>query len=86
MGTSLQVIPGIGKKMEKHLQSIGYNFVEDLENENPDDIYNKHCIHDGHQVDRCCLYAYRLCVAFANAKARGEELDEKQLLWYNWKD
>ncbi|MDR1101241.1 MAG: helix-hairpin-helix domain-containing protein [Clostridiales bacterium] len=82
MAEPLTIIPGIGKNMEQHLKHIGYNCVEDLVGQNPEVIYEKDCIFQGCKVDRCCLYVYRLAVAFAEKRID----DPEKLKWWNWKD
>ena len=80
--TELTNIPGIGNNMKQYLMNIGYNCVEDLKGQNPEEIYEKHCLFEGYKVDRCCLYVYRLAVAFAEDKID----DSEKLKWWNWKD
>ena len=76
--TGLTQIPGIGEKMVDHLINAGYPTVESLIVE----IYQKDCLYQGAQVDRCALYCYRLAVAYAD----GAINDPKKLKWWNWKD
>lgn len=81
--TDLTVIPGIGKKMKEYMQNIGINSVEDLKGQDPQDIYMRHCLFEGHKVDRCCLYVYRLAVEFANNNGK---LPPNKQNWNDWKD
>jgi hypothetical protein len=83
--TDLTQIPGIGAKMAQHLINIGYTTIESLKGQSPDDIYTKHCLHNGvgNQSCRCVLYCYRLAVAFADND--GELPPDKQN-WGDWKD
>lgn len=82
MGTKLTVIPGVGKNMEQHLNSLGYDSVESLVGECPEEMYRRECVQNGGNVDRCVLYVYRLAVYFAeNSKHEPEKLK-----WWNWKD
>ena len=81
--TDLTNIPGIGKKMARHLINAGYPNIKSLKGQNPDVIYNDDCLFQGTQVDRCALYCYRLAVAYADND--GELPPDKQK-WWNWKD
>ena len=82
MKSDLTQIPGIGKNMERHLINAGYTSIESLRGQDPLEIYNKDCIYQGVQVDRCALYVYRLAVAYAD----GTITDPEKLKWWNWKD
>ena len=75
-------IPGVGKSLKQRLENLGYRYVEDLEGENPQDIYEKDCETQGRCVNRCALYAYRLAVAYAE----GQISEPDKLKWWNWKE
>ena len=77
-----QVIPGIGKSMARDLVDLGYRDVEELQCQDPDEMYLKLCSLRGQHQDRCVLYVFRCAVYFASAKA----LDQELLKWWNWKD
>jgi len=79
--TELTQIPGIGKRMAEHLVNAGYPTIESLKGQSPDLIYAKACT-SGMMDDRCALYQFRLCVAYAEDKIT----DPAKLKWYNWKD
>ena len=80
MGTDLLTIPGVGKNMKKHLEAIGVSCVEDLAGKDPEELYARDCARfPGEALDRCCLYVYRLAVAFAEGRA---DTPEKQKWWY----
>lgn len=64
MKTPLQKIPGVGKNMAAHLESLGICCVEDLREKDPKELYDRDCMQHGYQ-DRCVLYVYRCAVYFA---------------------
>jgi len=82
MLTDLQIIPGVGKNIEKHLIDLGYTTVASLKGESPAEMYQRDCLQRGTQLDRCLLYVYRLAVYFAE----NDEYEPDKLKWWNWKD
>lgn len=83
MKTDLQTIPGVGKNMADHLKAIGVMSVEDLRGRDPEELYLQDCARfPGQVLDRCCLYVYRLAVAYAEGRA---DTPDKQK-WWNYKD
>lgn len=78
----LQVIPGVGPSLEQDLINLGITKVSDLKNQNPEELYEKHCIQQGTKVDRCVLYVFRCAVYFASET----DHDSALLKWWNWKD
>ena len=82
MGSDLQKIPGVGKNIEKHLMNIGYDSIESLKGQNPQEMYLKDCAYKGFKEDRCLLYIYRLVVYYAE----NETHEPEKLKWGNWKD
>lgn len=77
--TDLKTIPGVGKNMADHLRAIGVTCVEDLKGRNPEELYRMDQLRfPGEKLDRCCLYVYRLAVAFAEGRA---DTPEKQKWW-----
>ena len=83
MDTDLLTIPGVGKNMKKHLESIGVSCVEELVGRDPEELYALDCARfPGETLDRCCLYVYRLAVAYAEGRA---DTPEKQK-WWNYQD
>lgn len=80
--SSLQQIPGIGPNLEKDLESIRINKIEDLKNKNPEMLYQKLMDKVGAHVDRCVLYTFRCAIYFASRKTH----DPEKLKWWNWKD
>ena len=78
----LRTIPGIGVSLETDLQDLGYRAVRDLENEDPESMYEALCDLRGQHIDRCCLYVFRCAVYFASHTTH----DPERLKWWNWKD
>lgn len=80
MKTPLQTIPGVGKNMAGHLEAFGVTCVEELVGKDPEALYKlDQARFPGEKLDRCCLYVYRLAVAFAEGRA---DTAEKQKWWY----
>ena len=79
--TELEIIPGIGKIMAQDLIEIGYTTIESLKDQDPQQMYDRHCEVKRHRVDRCVLYTFRCAVYFAS----NEIYDPKKLKWWNWK-
>ena len=73
-------IPGVGKETEKDLISLGYEKIEDLVDENPEDMYLRECEIKGEKVDRCQLYLYRYIVYYANGNS-----DRLNKRWWDFK-
>lgn len=83
MRTDLKTIPGVGKNMAEHLNAIGVTCVEDLAGRDPEELYlQDQTRFPGEKLDRCCLYVYRLAVAWAEGRC---DTPEKQK-WWNWTD
>ena len=78
----LQTIPGVGKHMAAHLNALGISCLNDLKGKDPEALYAQECAQQGHTVDRCVLYVYRLAVAWAEGRIETPE----QHKWWNWKD
>jgi GNAT superfamily N-acetyltransferase/ribonuclease HI len=81
--TDLTKIPGIGKKMARHLINAGYPYIKSLKGQDPEEIYHKDCLFQGKQVDKCSLYCYRLAVHYADND--GQLPPDKQK-WWDWKE
>jgi hypothetical protein len=78
----LQQIPGVGQSIAEDLWNLGFRSVQDLNGQDPEDLYLKHCAQKGMYVDRCMLYVLRCAVYYASRKRHDPEL----LKWWNWKD
>jgi len=81
--TDLTEIPGIGKKMARHLINAGYPNIKSLKGKSPDEIYYDDCEFQGFQVDKCALYCYRLAVHYADNDG---VLPHDKQKWWDWKD
>jgi len=77
----LKTLPGVGKKLARELYDLGYRHVSDLENEDPEKMYQQLCYLRGKHIDRCVLYVFRCAVYYAS---NGEYTPEL-LKWWNWK-
>ena len=80
--TDLCAIPGVGPNMKQHMIRLGYHWVEDLKQANPDEMYQQDCILHGGQLDRCVLYVYRLAVYFSTTP----NPEPQKLKWWYWKE
>lgn len=80
--TDLRTIPGVGANMKEHFISLGYHWVEDLKEANPEEMYERDRILHGGSLDRCVLYVYRLAAYVANTA----NPDPQKLQWWLWKD
>ncbi len=78
----LEKIPGVGKSIAQDLRTLGIHGIQDLKARDPEDLYQKLCVQQGKQVDRCMLYVFRCAVYYASTKEREPEL----LKWWNWKN
>ena len=77
-----QRIPGVGKSISLDLWNLGFRGVEELQKQDPEEMYERFCIQEGMHVDRCLLYVFRCAVYYAS----NEHHDEELLKWWNWKD
>lgn len=80
--SDLQNIPGVGPKIEKGLQDIGINCIDDLKEKRPEDLYNRLCKFKKSNIDRCELYIFRCAVYYAE----NNKYDPDLLKWWNWKE
>jgi hypothetical protein len=78
----LQMIPGVGPSISWDLWELGYRTVQDLHDQDPQEMYEAHCMLQGEEVDRCVLYVFCCAVYFASHETHDPEL----LRWWNWKD
>jgi hypothetical protein len=82
VSADLQRIPGIGPSMARDLLDLGYDQVEDLDGQDPQEMYDRLKALRGGYMDRCVLYVFRCAVYFAE----NSEHDPELLKWWNWKD
>ena len=77
-----QCIPGVGKSISMDLWNMGFRAVQELQHQDPEEMYLKFCAQQGMHVDRCLLYVFRCAVYYAS----NEQHDPELLKWWNWKD
>lgn len=82
MKNELLSIPGVGSSISADLHKLGVKKVSDLKQSDPEDLYNRLCISEGTQIDRCVLYVFRCAVYYAS----NDKHDPDLLKWWNWKD
>ncbi len=82
MKTELRKIPGVGPNIEQHLLYLGYDSIQSLKNQDPEEMFARECALRNVNLDRCLLYVYRLAVYFAE----NERHEPEKLKWWNWKD
>lgn len=63
MNTPLRRIPGVGKNMAAHLESLGIRWVEESRGQDPQELYDRDCRQHGYQ-DRLCAVCLPLCRVF----------------------
>ena len=68
--------------MARRLERIGCPTLESLRGRDPEELYQRECLAEGCQVDRCVLYVDRLAVHFAE---HGSCPPDKAN-WWDWKD
>ena len=80
--TDLRTIPGVGPSIEIDLIDLGIQAVSELQERNPDHLYDDLCRLRGERIDPCVKYIFRCAVYFAS-----NEVHEPALLqWWNWKE
>ncbi len=77
-----QEIPGVGPSMAQDIADLGFSRLQELNNENPEAMYDNLCKLRKQHIDRCVLYVFRAAVYYASRKKHDPEL----LKWWNWKD
>jgi hypothetical protein len=78
----LKQIPGVGKSVAEDLWLLNISAVSDLENQDPEQLYQSLCLIRKQKIDRCMLYVFRCAVYYASTKNPKSEL----LKWWNWKN
>ena len=78
----LRTIPGVGASIAQDLFELGVRRVADLKNADAENLYERRCVQQGVQIDRCLLYVFRCAVYFASTPRPNARL----LKWWNWKD
>lgn len=79
---SLQSISGVGPRIAAELERLGISSVSDLQDKDPEELYERLQRISGEKVDRCVLYVLRCAVYYAS----NESHDPEMLKWWNWKD
>jgi len=78
----LQQIPGVGTSISQDLWDLGIRSIADLNDKNPEKLYQQLCRLHNTLIDRCMLYVLRCAVYYASEKKHNPAL----LKWWNWKD
>jgi pathogenicity locus Cdd1 protein len=78
----LRRIPGVGPSIAQDLLDLGVRSVADLEDADPEALYQRLCALRGAHQDRCLLYVFRCAVYFAGPGPH----DPERLRWWVWKD
>lgn len=78
----LRTIPCVGPSLAEDLVDLGYNDVDQLARQNPEQMYEALCQLRNTHIDRCVLYVFRCAVYYASHT----EYDTELLKWWNWKD
>ena len=51
--SELEQIPGVGKAIAEDLNHLGIHHVQELQNQDPEVLYQQLCDYEGKPVDRC---------------------------------
>lgn len=74
-------LPGIGLRIGRYMNDLGYYRVGDLKGANAEEMYVQHNILRGFEDDRCFLYVFRMAIYFAEHDVH----DPERLRWWNWR-
>ena len=74
-------LPGIGPRIGKYMNDMGYYRIEDLKGADAEEMYIRHNIMRGFEDDPCFLYVFRMAIYFAEH----DVTDPDQLHWWNWR-
>lgn len=80
----LATIPGVGKSIALDLWNIHIRSIADLQEKDPEILYDLSNKYVGTIQDRCLLYVFRCAVYYANTPK--EKQDAEKLKWWNWKE
>ena len=75
-------IPGVGKNIAQDFIDLGYKTVSDLQDNDPQQMFDTLCNLRKERIDRCVLYVFRGAVYFASR----DDHDPELLKWWNWQD
>jgi len=82
INNAFQVIPSVGKSLNKDFIDLGYQKISELIGEDPEAMYQDLIALRGCHIDRCVLYVFRCAVYYAS----NAEHDAELLKWWKWKD
>ena len=80
--SDLQTVPGVGPSIEQDFLDLEIYTVNDLQQKDPELLFEKLCKIRGKSIDRCVLYVFRCAVYYAENDKHNPEL----LKWWNWKN
>ena len=80
--STFEAIPGIGPKLARVFQDLGFTDASELRGQDPETMYEDLRSLRGTHVDRCVLYTFRCAVYFVSNDSHDPEL----LKWWSWKD
>lgn len=66
----LTSIPGVGPSIAHDLNRLGINTVNDLQDKDAQELYDRLAMLDGHPHDRCVLYVFACAVYYVNTTNR----------------
>lgn len=78
----LRQIPGVGRSIAEDLWELDIRSTADLQDKDPEILYQQLCVIQGQKIDRCMLYVLRCAVYYAS----NTEYQPELLKWWNWKD
>ena len=78
----LRQIPGVGPSIAEDLLELDIRSTADLQDKDPEILYQQLCVVQGQKIDRCMLYVLRCAVYYAS----NTEYQPELLKWWNWKD
>lgn len=78
----LRQIPGVGRSIAEDLWELDIRSIADLQDKDPEILYQQLCVIQGQKIDRCMLYVLRCAVYYAS----NTEYQPELLKWWNWKD
>lgn len=80
--SDLQDIPGVGPSIEQDLVDLDIHSVNDLQQKDPELLFENLCAIRGQSIDFCVLYVFRCAVYYAE----NDKHDPELLKWWNWKN
>ena len=74
-------LPGIGPRIGRYMNDLGYYRVGDLRGADAEDMYIRHNIMRGFEDDPCFVYVFRMAIYFGEHDVS----DPDQLRWWNYR-